>query len=148
VSAPVHTIERKAELAMKHALDGVTPLILTGFAGEDVRTPCLGVFAPRSEPEAIGDTLTGNHVITLTVSVLTSADDETAGAHDTLAGAVRDILMQTPQDVVDDLNGAGQDMTAFDWTIGETRREARVDGRLNVTEIDGALYAAPSSTED
>jgi hypothetical protein len=146
MAAPFHSIKRKAEdavaaiinsLKVTGQLAGVTAF--KGFSGSALTVPRYEVVATEAEAEVVGATVTGNMTVTVTVTMISQADDTTRATHQANAAAIEDILMR--DDVAAQLNSASvTEFKAFSWYPVRSV-DSVVDDTLR-TAFTGTLYGA------
>lgn len=128
-----------AVLQAQGATDGFASAAL-GLSDDEVSEPSLAVVCADSEPEVIGDSVTGNWTCQLRIEVRTHAKDSTRAQHAALSAAVRDVAMR--DDICVLLNQAGQDIYCQIVTPKACQRA--VDGHSRLTTQTVEVYVSAS----
>lgn len=131
----IHYPESKLENAIKHVYQNnesnTLDNIYTTWNDEQPILPCLTIVTPKSSPEIIGDTLTGNWTCMVDISVITHIEDTDAQTHINYEAMFRDIIFS--DGLKEEINTASQELddeilimvltpTDFERTIEDGKR--------------------------
>lgn len=112
-------IKRKTEDAIEALINKFKGAKLNGvtfYKGfdftQELKTPRLEILATKATPEVIADTVTGNWMVELSVSIVSYYKDTARNAHEKRIGVVEDIFMRP--DVPDLVNNLS---TITNYTI-------------------------------
>jgi len=154
MAAPFHFIKRKVEDGFAAVLtflagsnlSGVA--LVKGLAGSALSTPRVEIIAHTATPEIIGDTVTGNWMVELTVNVITEYSDTTRAVHASNCGYVEDVIMR--DDIPSQINTTGEvtDFTVFNgamgWLPGASTDLVNGDDEY-MSQYDVTVYCAPTT---
>lgn len=130
-------LPQKLEAAAKALLDneGTEAQVFAGLSNDDKVTPRVIVTATGGDEMPQGS---GNFRLTLTVMVISNADDKTIQEHRTLCSTLLGVMME--DDIATQLSSAESDFHCFGFFYRNCREQ--VEDWAWVTEFSTGLYCA------
>ena len=144
-----HSIEEKLEDALVAVITAEAGVDLSSVTinsafdtSEDLALPLISVAVEKAEvAEPDVETMTGNYICTVRVSLWTDLHASTRAQHATLAAAVRDVLFAS--NMIALLNAAGvADFTAIQASVRSFERT--IDQNARRTDSIMEVYCFPS----